>query len=285
VARDPIEDASFRVIGEDGPAEILRRSLLESLQEDALFQRLKEAGRAGEVLEVVSKLEPGKHYGTPALPGLIGDETLKESTVRTWVDRFSAYVQPIKEGRNYKFPADAVVRVRILHILLRRLFWNFSSIENALSGLVEEHGQGERTDTAIKALDVDTVIDQIVPMRGGDYRAALTHLITQLVDVQASAEAGHLVLSQDALPASVRQSAERVAQLEQENQRLLKALTEANKGLEAMQTASTDLQGRLKLAEGQISAHAQAWASVPPDEIRAVLERQKKGFWARVFGR
>lgn len=77
-------------------------------------------------------------------------------------------------------------------------------------------------------------------MRGVDYRPAdprLLYLITQLVDVNASAEAGRLILNAEALPSDVRSQMEKLPQLEKENAQLRQALEEATEGLRVVQGA------------------------------------------------
>lgn len=288
MAGDAVE-ANFRVIGEGGPAELLRQDLLNGLQDDLLYRRLQDVGWSNQVItqDLLAGLTSGMFYGTPDLARLIGASDVPESTIRTWVDRFMDYVQPTRDGRNYKFSVAAVVRVRILFLLIKQLRWNFAGIRNVLSGLVEEAdlleqaGQGDTRD-------VLAALDKLPAVRGADLRSVdprVLNLFLQLVDLQASTESGRLVVSRDALPADVRDSVERVAQLEEENQRLRQELASAANELTAVKDDADTLNERLQLAEGQIDAQAKAWASVPPEAVKALLERQNRGFWARLFGK
>lgn len=282
VAHEPIE-ADYKVKGEGVATEPLRAALLDALQSDPLYLRLQELRLADKVLapEILAGLTPGMHYGTPDLPALIGATNVPESTVRTWVDRFTDYVQPVRDGRNYRFTLAAVIRVRVLYILIKQLRWQFATVRNVLAGLVEdadlveEGGQGETRD-------IVAMLESIAP-KGADYRAVdprVLYLITQLVDVEASANAGRLVLSREAIPGDVREQIERIPHLENENRRLQGELEEARREIEANRDESGSLQARLETAEGQLKG----WAAIPVEEIQGLLDRQRKGFFARLFG-
>ncbi|HWI52499.1 MAG TPA: hypothetical protein VNT01_10210 [Symbiobacteriaceae bacterium] len=288
MAHQSIGDAEFTVKEEGALTQPLRQTLAEALQGDPLYAKLQEVRKADQVLamEILGGLTPGMMYSTPELPKLIGAGDIPESTIRTWVDRFEDYVRPVRDGRNYKFPVISVVRVRILFLFVKQLRWNFATIRNILAGLVEdvdlmeEAGHGD-------AREVASLLESLVPVKGTDYRTAdprVVNLILSLVDINASTEAGRLVLSKDALPADVKAQVDKVPQLEEENARLREALATAAGEIDTVKGAAGDLQERVRVAEGLIEGQQQAWAGISLEELRAAQERRKKGLWARIFG-
>lgn len=271
---DGRDDAEFRVIQEEQGAPV-RAILTDALAGDPLFVKLVEIHKGDAVLtvELVAGLTPGMHYVTSDLPRLIGASNVPESTIRTWVDRFEDYIQPVRDGRNYKFPMTAVVRVRIVFILIKELRWTFQGIRNVLAGLVETDDLLERAGQG-ETREVVATLENLSPVKGVDFRSVdprVLFLMGQLVDLAASAEAGRLVLNSDALPATVRERLDQVSALEEENARLRGELEEATKGLGQVRQAVGSLEG---------------WAAIRPEEVTELLaqQRQPRSWLARLLG-
>ncbi|WP_459195652.1 MerR family transcriptional regulator [Wukongibacter baidiensis] len=268
------------------------KDILEAeYQKDVLFEILCGLGRKEEVIteKMREELNREKLYSTGEAATLLD---IKRSTISTWVKGLLDYIEPNKDGKNYKLDYESIFKLRMVSLLRQNNQYTITKIREMTSDIEvvdlkqemkkeKEKPLNARVKELEEKLQKYTAMEYKVDQVGQALAVLLRGLDEEvLIKLQQGEDPSNIIpkFRQDLLP-KPEITAEEVDELVKK---------EIDKVYDEFEKDKESLREEIRKEIEEEIERQNEQRSMENEKLRKAIEEmrtEKKGFWQKLFGR